>query len=285
MRSNQFAGFAFGDHPAVVQHQQAVAQAFGLVHEVGGEQYGFALLQQLLQALPHQVAGLGVQTRGGLVQHQQSRVTDQSARQTQAALHAPRQLARFGIGLVRQGRKFQKLWNARTDGGIGQTKVASKHQQVFGAGEVGVQGVELADHAQAGFDRQVVGGHVHAKGLNVAAVGGGQPQAHAQGGGFAGAVGPDHAQAFACRDGERHPVHGMVVAVAFVQIGAHQMGCAGRGMGGHMLRRYWPPTSNNARVICPSEQQRTASINTSNTLSLANAAWRKRSSICGACGA
>jgi hypothetical protein len=34
----------------------------------------------------------------------------------------------------------------------------------------------------------------------------------------------------------------------------------------YMLRRYCPPTSNSAFVICPSEQQRTASISTSNTL-------------------
>ena len=34
----------------------------------------------------------------------------------------------------------------------------------------------------------------------------------------------------------------------------------------HILRRYCPPTSNSAFVICPSEQTRTASISTSNTL-------------------
>ncbi len=36
----------------------------------------------------------------------------------------------------------------------------------------------------------------------------------------------------------------------------------------HMLRRYCPPTSNSAFVICPSEHTRTASISTSNTLRL-----------------
>ena len=35
---------------------------------------------------------------------------------------------------------------------------------------------------------------------------------------------------------------------------------------GYMLRRYCPPTSNSAFVICPSEQPRTASISTANTL-------------------
>lgn len=37
---------------------------------------------------------------------------------------------------------------------------------------------------------------------------------------------------------------------------------------GYILRRYCPPTSNKALVICPSEHTRTASISTSNTLSL-----------------
>ena len=34
----------------------------------------------------------------------------------------------------------------------------------------------------------------------------------------------------------------------------------------YMLRRYCPPTSNNAVVICPREHTRTASISTANTL-------------------
>lgn len=33
----------------------------------------------------------------------------------------------------------------------------------------------------------------------------------------------------------------------------------------YILRRYCPPTSNSACVICPSEQTRTASISTANT--------------------
>jgi N-acetylglucosamine-6-sulfatase len=45
-----------------------------------------------------------------------------------------------------------------------------------------------------------------------------------------------------------------------------------RRMGGHpaahIERRYWPPTSNRACVICPSEQTRTASISTSKTFLL-----------------
>src|SRR5437588_6486120 len=51
----------------------------------------------------------------------------------------------------------------------------------------------------------------------------------------------------------------------------------------YMLRRYWPPTSNSACVICPSEHTRTASISTAKTFSLRITAWRSLSSISGAC--
>ena len=53
----------------------------------------------------------------------------------------------------------------------------------------------------------------------------------------------------------------------------------------YMLRRYWPPTSNNAFVICPSEQTRTASISTSNTLPLSITVRLSFASISGACRA
>ena len=52
-----------------------------------------------------------------------------------------------------------------------------------------------------------------------------------------------------------------------------------------MLRRYWPPTSNSASVIWPSEQTRTASISTSNTLPLAMTVSFSRCSIAGASAA
>jgi hypothetical protein len=43
-----------------------------------------------------------------------------------------------------------------------------------------------------------------------------------------------------------------------------------------MLRRYWPPTSNSAFVICPSEQHRTAAGHHGNLPRLrAQAPWRR----------
>lgn len=50
----------------------------------------------------------------------------------------------------------------------------------------------------------------------------------------------------------------------------------------HMLRRYCPPTSNSAFVICPRLHTRTASISTANTLPLSMTACCRRFSMAGA---
>ena len=62
-------------------------------------------------------------------------------------------------------------------------------------------------------------------------------------------------------------------------------GCWNGSAAAHMLRRYWPPTSNRASVICPSEQTRTASISTPKTLPFVAAAVLRRSSMTGASAA
>ena len=200
---------------------------------MGGEQDGFAFLQQHLQPLPHQVARLRVQARGGLVQHQQLRLVDEGARQAQAPFHAARQLARFGFGLVAERTKLQQLRNAFADHGIGDAEVAAKHQQVFFCREVRVQRVHLRDHAQAGLDGQGVSRHLQTVEItDFTAIGLRQAQAHAQRGGFARTVGADHAQAFTGLDVERQVVDHRGVAIAFDQVfdreqrGFHAPDCA-----------------------------------------------------------
>ena len=50
----------------------------------------------------------------------------------------------------------------------------------------------------------------------------------------------------------------------------------------YMLRRYWPPTSYSAVVICPSEQYFTASTSTANTLPFSMTVCCSLASHCGA---
>lgn len=81
-----------------------------------------------------------------------------------------------------------------------------------------------------GLDGQGVAGHLQrvccraGVELHRAAVGGGVPQAHADGGGFASAIGADHAQAFARGNGKRYIVDHRGVAVAFAQVACLEQG-------------------------------------------------------------
>ncbi len=223
MLRDQLARLAFGDFFAVVQHQQARAQALGFVHEVGGQQNRLALLQQQLQPLPHQVPRLRVQPGRGFVEQQQARVVDERARQAQAPLHAARQFTGLAAGLVRQRGKFQQRRHAGAHLRRLHAEIAAIDLQVFRAAEIRVQRVELADHAETGLDGQRIGGHAQTAILAVrkisdlAGVRRGQAQAHADGGGFSGAVGADHAQAFAGRNLEGQVVHDHRAAVVFGQ--------------------------------------------------------------------
>ena len=157
-----------------------------------------------------------------------------SARERQPPLHAARKLARLGRRFVAQCGKFQQLRNAFVEYGALEPEVASVHAQVFCAAEVRVQRVELTDHAKLLLDLQCTVRHEERRRVctgpkgNAASVGGGQPQAHANGGGFARTVGADHAQAFAGSYGKGHAVHHGGRAVAFDQVPRFKQGRKGR---------------------------------------------------------
>ena len=219
MLRNQIARFAFRNFFALVNHQQSITQTFRLVHEVGGQQDRLALLHQHLQTLPHQMPGLRVKACGGFIEQQHLRLVDQGARQTQTALHAPRQLTRLGFGLAGQSTKLQERCNAGFDVTVFHSEVAAIDQQIFFSGEIGVQGVHLRHNTQTGLDGHGLIWHgQRVKEGDAARIGRCQSQAHSQSGGFARPIGANHPQAFPCRDLERQVVNHLVGAKTFLQI-------------------------------------------------------------------
>jgi hypothetical protein len=108
VRGDQLARRALGDEAPVVHDGEAVAEALGLVHEMRREQHRLALLQQLLQALPDQVARLRVEAGGRLVEEQQVGVVHQRARQRQAPLHAAGERVDLGVGAAGQPGELEQ---------------------------------------------------------------------------------------------------------------------------------------------------------------------------------
>jgi hypothetical protein len=216
---DQLARRSLGDLPAVVEDDQPVAQALGLVHEVGREEDRLALLEQVLQPLPHQVARLRVEAGGRLVEQQQVGVVDERAAEREAPLHSARELARPGAGLRLQRSEIEQLGHALVDQRAREAEVGAVDAQVLGAGEVGIEAVELGDDADPLLGLANLRGQRHAERLDRSAVGAGEAEADADRRRLAGAVRADHAETFARHDLEREVVDDGGVAVLLRQVG------------------------------------------------------------------
>ena len=100
---DQLAGRLIGDQPAVVDDRDAVAQLLGLLQIMGGEHHRHALVVESADIVPELLAKLDIDAGGRLVEHQDRRRVDHRLGDQQPALHAARQGAGIGVGLVGRG--------------------------------------------------------------------------------------------------------------------------------------------------------------------------------------
>jgi hypothetical protein len=91
-------------HAALLEHRDAAAQGLGLFQVVRGQQHRVAFLVQARDELPQRLAQFHVDAGGGLVEHDHRRLVHQRLRHQHAALHAARELAHVGVGLVGQAQ-------------------------------------------------------------------------------------------------------------------------------------------------------------------------------------
>ena len=93
--SLSWVGRAGGDHPALVDHDDVVAELVGLLEVLRGQQQRGAVGDQAAQHLPQVGAAARVETGGRLVEEQHRRRRDQADREVEPAAHAA------GVGLDR----------------------------------------------------------------------------------------------------------------------------------------------------------------------------------------
>ena len=208
-------GRALGDDLPVVEHDQGVGQAVGLLEVLGGEQHGGPAADQLLDDLPQVVAALRVETGGRLVEEEDGRPGHQGGGQVEAPPHAARvglERPVAGVGQVELGRAAPRP--APPTRGSAQVVEVPHHLEVLPAGQVLVDRGVLAGQSDEAPDQAGLFGHVVAEHPGPAAVGlqdGGQ-DAHR--GGLARAVGPEQTEDGALVHGEAHPVEGPDLVLA-----------------------------------------------------------------------
>ena len=216
--SVQAAHRIVGDNPAVIDDDDAIAQAFGFFHIVSGVEQRLAAAFQLLEILEDGIARLGVNADGGLVEQNQLRIVQQRAGNIQPAFHAAAEPLDPIVAAVFQPHERQRI--------LGSMCKLLARQAVEAAEQL-----EIRPGRQLVVERQFLGHQPHASlqvirvlmhGLPPKRHGtfiGSRESAHdGQRGGLAGPIRPQQAEGFTGTYLERHVIDGDPVAETFLEV-------------------------------------------------------------------
>ncbi len=187
----------------MVQQAEARTQPLGLVETVRRQDDRFALLPQESDVLRDDLAAEHVQAEGGLVEQQHRRPVDEGAGQVDALPLASAQGAAAAVEQFGQAEQTGEVLQFGA-GRVGRHGVeVGEEQQHFADAEGLVEAGVGGDQADAALDLIGMVGGVEAGDCRPSAAGRQQAEDHADGGGFAGAVGTEQTVDLAGRDGER----------------------------------------------------------------------------------
>ena len=190
----ELVGGAAGDDLAVVDDADVVREAVGLLQVLRGEQQRRAARDQLLDDLPQQLPVARVEAGGRLVHEHHRRRDDQRGRQVEPAAHAAGVGLRGAVGGVGEVEPLQQLDGPPLRVPGRHLVELADHLQVLAAGQVFVDGRELAGQADRAAHLVRVLEHVDARDDGAPAVGLQQGGQDADGGRLAGAVRPEQAE-------------------------------------------------------------------------------------------
>ena len=266
---DELARRALGREPAAVHDGQSVTELLGLVHVVGRDDLGDPLLLQPVEPVPQEVARLGVEPGGGLVEDEDLGVRDERPRDGEPTLHPARQRVHLVMGPLGELGELEELLGSFPDDAAGQVEVPAVDHEVVEDGQLEVERVLLGHDADPAPDLRPVVGRVHAEHPQRPVRHRGHARDHPHGGRLAGTVGPQEPVGLAPADLEVDAVDGDEVAEPLGEPAGHHQGLrpvvgrrsghrgrTGRGhdistyppAGGALSRRFSPATSASARV-------------------------------------
>src|ERR687892_53989 len=219
---HQLAACALGDQPALVDDADAVAEALGLLHVVGGVEHGQAFGAKRLHALEDGVAALGVDANSRLVEHQQLGPMQQPGGDVGPPLHAPGVGVDAVVAPVGEPHDVEHLGDSLVEQAALQPLQPAEEAQVLVCRQVVVEGHVLGDEADGRLGVRGLGAHRPPSDGHLAGVTGQQAAHHRDRGGLAGPVGPQKPVRLAAGDVEAHAVDRHALAVGLPQPAARQ---------------------------------------------------------------
>src|SRR5262245_3418349 len=199
---------------AVHEDQHAVRHALDLGEQVGAQEHGAALAAKLLDERAELPRGLGIQARGGLVQHQHVGGAEQRLGERQALRVAARELARAPRGERREPDALERLPHRRAR----QAAELGEEPQPLGHGAA-VRELHALRHVPEPPARLgVVRGEPLVAHQDLPRVGAREAEQQAQRRGLARTVRTHERERLAVLDRERELVHGGDRAVALGEV-------------------------------------------------------------------
>ena len=147
---------AFGHDLAIVHHDEPVAELLGLVHEVRREHQRGAALLELVQLVPQQVACLGIEAGGRLVEQQQVGLVDQRSGDAHAPLLPAGQWLDLTAGAVAELDEVEQFGGPLAGVATADVEVPRVDDQVLEHGQLGVELIGLGHDADPRPDRAAV---------------------------------------------------------------------------------------------------------------------------------
>src|ERR1035441_2503016 len=191
-RGDQFARRAQRDHLPMVHDRHAAAELFGLVHVMRGQQNAAALQLESFDQLPKLAAGLRIETGGGLVQEQKVRIAYQRASQRQPLFLPSGEAAHTRVHLLFKLYQRDHLgWRWTVPEETAEQPDGLQHRDLVGKLRL------LKLNSQPLPQLRRVRFPAHPQQLHIARIGFGQTFANLDGGGLAGTVGSQQAEALA----------------------------------------------------------------------------------------
>ena len=199
---------AEGDHLAVVDDADAVAELLRLGHVVRGVEDRHPLVAEREDAVEDRPPALRVDPHRRLVEVEHLGLVQQRDADVDAPLHAAAELVDAVLLAVDEGDELQHLVDPLLERVPGQPVHPPPEHEVLAGAHVRVEGDVLWDHADGLLDRLRVAHHGVAGDGGVAAARLEQAAQHGDGGALAGAVGTEEAEDLALLDAEADAVDG-----------------------------------------------------------------------------
>ena len=206
-----------GDNLAMIDDDDAVAEALGFLHVVRGVDQGLATLLEGFKVFEDSVTALRIDADGGLVEQQNLRIVQQRSRQVEPAFHPATEGPDLVPGAVGEAHQSQRIGDRAFRSGAVQIVKRGEKDKVVERRQLVIQCHVLRNQADFSLDRVSIPAQGTACNEHLAGIGPQQASDDRNGSRFSRAVGPQQPHRLSRSRPQADTIDGDDLSIALVQ--------------------------------------------------------------------